>query len=65
MVIDEIIEQLKASPHELRWRVLEFTRVLAVSTPRGVPGDRLLRFADAIASDDVQGMLFRLSWNWT
>jgi len=33
-----VIEQLKALPHELQWRVLEFTRALAVSTPHGVPG---------------------------
>ena len=55
-VVDEIIEQLKSLPHELQWRVLEFTRALALSVPRGVPGHRLLRFAGAIPLDDVQRM---------
>ncbi len=55
-VIDEIIEQLKSLPYELQWRVLEFTRALVLSAPRGVPGHRLLRFAGAIPPDDVQRM---------
>ncbi len=37
-IIDKVIEQLRDLPQELQWRVLEFTRALAVSTPRGVPG---------------------------
>ena len=36
--------------------MLEFTRALAVSTPHGVPGRQLLRFAGAISLDDVQLM---------
>ena len=56
MVIDEIIKQLKSLPYELQWRVLEFTRALALSVPHGVPGHRLLRFAGAIPLDDVQRM---------
>jgi hypothetical protein len=56
MVIDEILDQLKSLPYELQWRVLEFTRALALSVPRGVPGHRLLRFAGAIPLDDVQRM---------
>lgn len=55
-IIDKVVEQLKALPQELQWRVLEFTRALAVSTPRGVPGRQLLRFAGAISLDDVQLM---------
>ncbi|RME75129.1 MAG: hypothetical protein D6784_08575 [Chloroflexi bacterium] len=56
MVIDEILEQLKSLPYELQWRVLEFTRALALSVPRGVLGHRLLRFAGTIPLDDVQRM---------
>ncbi|MGB9753740.1 hypothetical protein [Roseiflexus castenholzii] len=56
MVIDEILDQLKFLPYELQWRVLEFTRALALSVPRGVPGHRLLRFAGAIPLDDVHRM---------
>ena len=37
----------------MQWRVLEFTRALVVSTPRGVPGLQLLRFAGAIPLDDI------------
>ncbi|MCI2430890.1 hypothetical protein LM602_04980 [Candidatus Acetothermia bacterium] len=52
-IIEKVIEQLKALPHELQWRVLEFTRALALSTPHGVPGQQLLRFAGVIPLDDV------------
>lgn len=36
-LVAQVIEQLKTLPQELQWRVLEFTRALAISTPRGVP----------------------------
>lgn len=52
-IIEKVIEQLKALPQELQWRVFEFTRALALSTPHGVPGQQLLRFAGAIPIDDV------------
>ena len=55
-VMDKVIEQLQALPYELQWRVLEFTRALAVSIPRGLPGRQLLRFAGAIPSSDLQIM---------
>ncbi|MBC7234028.1 MAG: hypothetical protein H5T68_12395 [Chloroflexi bacterium] len=55
-VIDKVIEQLKSLPEELQWRVLEFTRALAVSTPRGISGQQLLPFAGTIPPDDVQRM---------
>jgi len=55
-VIDQIVEQLKTLPYELQRRVLEFTRALASSTPRGVPGQRLLRFSGAIPLNDLQRM---------
>ncbi len=55
-VIDEIIERLRALPHESRWRVLEFTRTLGLSAPHGVPGRQLLRFAGAIPLEDVKQM---------
>jgi hypothetical protein len=55
-IIDKVIEQLKSLPHELQWRVLEFTRALAASAPHGVPGKQLLRFAGAISPDDVKIM---------
>jgi len=55
-IIDKIIEQLEALPDELQWRVLEFTRSLTLPTPRGVPGQQLLRFAGTISSDDAHLM---------
>ncbi len=51
---DKVVEQLKTLPYEMQWRVYEFTRALAVSVPRGVPGTQLLRFAGAIPVDDLQ-----------
>lgn len=53
-VVDKIVEQLKALPNELQWRVLEFTRALAASVPHGVSGQQLLRFAGTIPTDDLQ-----------
>lgn len=55
-IVEKVIEQLKALPQELQRRVLEFTRALAESTPRGVPGQQLLRFAGAIPRDDIRLM---------
>ncbi len=52
-IVAEVIEQLKTLPQELQWRVLEFTRSLAQRTPRGMPGNQLLRFAGVIPHDDV------------
>lgn len=55
-IVDRIVEQLKVLPNNLQWRVLEFTRALALSTPRGVPGRQLVRFAGAIPLADLQLM---------
>ncbi len=43
-------------PYELQWRVLEFSRALVISMPRGVPGRQLVRFAGTISLDDLQRM---------
>jgi hypothetical protein len=55
-IVDKVIEQLMALPQELQWRVLEFTCILAQSTPQGVPGQQLLRFAGTISPDDAKLM---------
>ena len=55
-IIDQVVEQLRDLPQELQWRVLEFTRALAVSTPRGVPGQQLLSFAGTISPEDARLM---------
>lgn len=56
LIVDRIVEQLKALPYESQQRVLEFARGLQDSTPHGLPGDRLLRFAGVIPPDDLQLM---------
>ena len=55
-IVGEVIKQMKALPYELQWRVLEFTRALALSSPRGVAGNQLLRFAGVVAADDIDRM---------
>jgi hypothetical protein len=55
-IVDKVIEQMAGMPNELQWRVLEFTRALAVSSPGGVAGSQILRFAGAIAPDDLNRM---------
>jgi hypothetical protein len=55
-VVDKVIEQLKALPSEMQWRVLEFTRALAASAPHGVPGEQLLQFAGKVPADDLKLM---------
>jgi len=55
-IVDRVIEQLKSLPQELQWRVLEFARALAVSTPRGVAGKQLLRFAGVLSADEAEAM---------
>ncbi len=55
-IIDKVVEQLRDLPQDLQWRVLEFTRALAVSAPKGVPGEQLLSFAGVITPDDAQLM---------
>lgn len=55
-LIDKVVEQLRDLPQELQWRVLEFTRTLAISTPQGVAGRQLLSFAGSIAPDDLRLM---------
>ena len=55
-IVDKVVEQLKALPNEMQWRVLEFTRALSVSAPRGVSGKQLFRFAGAVPLGDVKLM---------
>lgn len=52
----ELLEQFQSLPHEFQRRVLEFAQALALSMPKGAPGERLLRFAGTIPADDLQVM---------
>jgi len=54
-VVEQVVKQLKTLPQELQWRVLEFTRALAVS-PHGVSGMKLLRFAGTVPMNDIRIM---------
>jgi hypothetical protein len=56
LIIDEVIEQMKKLPEDKQRRVLEFTRELTVSRPRGTPGRELLRFVGAISKESAEMM---------
>ena len=55
-VAEKVMEQLQSLPYDLQRQVLEFTRALALSMPRGVAGRQLLQFAGAIPRSDVELM---------
>lgn len=56
LIVDEVVENLKQLPLEFQQRVLDFTRALTTSMPRGIPGQQLLRFAGSISAQDVELM---------
>lgn len=53
---DQVLEELKKLPQELQWRVLEFARALAQSTPHGVPARELRHLAGTISAEDAELM---------
>jgi len=55
-IVDRVAEEVKALAPELQRRVLEFARALAVSTPRGAPGQQLLQFAGELTPEDARLM---------
>ncbi len=55
-IVEKVVEQLKDLPQELQWRVLEFARALAQSTPHGVPGRQSLHLAGTISPEDAELM---------
>ena len=55
-VIAQIVQQTEALPANLQQQVLDFVRELAAFVQRGVPGEKLLRFAGMIPADDVELM---------
>ena len=50
----EILEQIDLLPAELQRRVLAFAQSLAVSSPKGVPGRELQRFAGILSHDEAR-----------
>ena len=55
-IVEKVIEQLQSLPYDFQRQVLEFTRNLALSSPSGTPGEKLLHFAGSIPSSDVELM---------
>jgi hypothetical protein len=49
----ELLEILNGLPPAEQRRVIEFARALSASRPHGVSGSELMRFAGAIADDDL------------
>jgi hypothetical protein len=58
-IYSELIKQLDHLPIVQQRRVLEYARSLLSSptTPRGIPGKELLRFAGTISKEDGQAMM--------
>jgi hypothetical protein len=52
----KLLEQLEALPYDFQRKVLDFAQALALSVPKGVPGEQLLCFAGTIPADDLQVM---------
>lgn len=55
-VITEVVQEMEKLPDDLQRQVLEFTKRLSASVPRGVPGKNLLRFVGTIPADELQQM---------
>ena len=56
VVTQQLAKQLDQLPFELQRKVLDFARALALSLPKGTPGQQLLGFAGTIHPDDAQMM---------
>ncbi|MBI1296083.1 hypothetical protein GC175_14110 [bacterium] len=54
--VNEIIDHVEALPPNLQEQVLVYVRALDTSYRHGVPGRELLRFAGAIAKEDLAQM---------
>ena len=52
----EIINQMGRLDYEHQRRVLDFTRALAVTGPKGVSGKKLLSFGGICPEDDLKVM---------
>jgi hypothetical protein len=56
VIKERLLEQLDALPAEMQHRVLDFAQALALSLPKGVPGEQLLKFANTIPAGDLHAM---------
>ena len=55
-VRDELLRHLDGLPADLQRRVLGFARALTASSPRGVAGSDLMRFAGVMDARDATEM---------
>lgn len=53
----KLLAQVAQLSEEKQRRVLDFAHALAGSTPRGVPGSQLLRFAGTMTQEEAKEML--------
>ena len=53
-ILDELIEKLKTMPQQQQSRVLEFVRNLVKTEIKATPGEKLLRFAGSIPTDELK-----------
>jgi hypothetical protein len=54
---EKLLEQVNTLPENMQRRVLDFAQALAMSTPKGVPGKQLLKFAGGISAEDARQMM--------
>ena len=50
------MKELDHLPLELQRQVLDFTKALALSSRRGVPGKELLRFVGVLEAEEAEAM---------
>lgn len=53
---DRILEQLEILPEDLQERVLAFTISLVPDSPRGTPGEKLLRLVGTLSPEEARRM---------
>ncbi len=55
-IAEELLKQFNQLPLELQKKVLEFTRALNATVPKGKPGKDLLKLAGSIDRDSLKAM---------
>ena len=54
VLISQIVQQTETLPANMQRQVLDYVNKLIASGQRGIPGEKLLRFAGVIPADDLQ-----------
>ncbi len=55
-ITQQLNEQIVQLPLGLQQRVLDFAQALVISSPKGIPGKQLLRFAGTMDHDDIRAI---------